>query len=61
MILWPVTNSEVLGARVLVLSVAGSEARGVSRVPGIHDGISLGIHSRHASLREAHEGVGPGR
>ena len=44
----------------MVLRVAGSEARGVGRVLGLHYGSWVRVHSHHARLREAHEGVGPG-
>merc|ERR1719507_2739585 len=61
MILWLVTHSEVRRASVLALRVAGSEARGVSRVLGLHNGSSgVRVHGRHAGLREGHEVVGPG-
>ena len=60
MILWLVTHSEVLRASVLALRVAGSEARGVSRVLGLHNGSSVRVHGHHAGLREGHEVVGPG-
>ena len=60
MIFWLVTHSEIRRTSVLAVRVAGSEARGVSRVLGLHNGSRVRVHSHHAGLREGHDVVGPG-